>query len=130
MTIMAETITPERLDTLLTDESIPLAHRALWRLLWESDIRILDLLSLTVAEVDPDSRQIVRPGPGFPVALSERATGLLTPLLDGRSGGPLFLAGQQRRALSWEEAVRTAKSHGHAIHAFRTGGKQHRRHSA
>ncbi|WP_062204169.1 hypothetical protein [Streptomyces sp. NBRC 109706] len=131
MTIVAETITPERLDALLTDQSIPLVHRALWQLLWESEIRILDLLSLSVAEVDPDSRRIVRPAPGFPVELSERATELLTPLLDGRTEGPLFVAGQQRtRALSWEEAVRTAKGHGHAIHAFRTGGKQHRRRAA
>ncbi|KAB8171103.1 hypothetical protein FH609_000525 [Streptomyces sp. 3MP-14] len=124
---MAETITPERLDALLAEDSIPSLHRALWQLLWETDIRVLDLLSLDVAEVDQDGGLIARAGAPFPVALSARALDLLAPLIAGRAAGPLFGTGNERlRALSWEEAVRGAREHGLAIHAFRTAGKRHR----
>ncbi|WP_147472686.1 site-specific integrase [Streptomyces triticirhizae] len=124
---MAETITPERLDALLAEDSHPVLHRALWQLLWETDIRVLDLLSLDVAEVDRAGGRIARAGAPFPVALSERALDLLAPLIADRAAGPLFGTGNERlRALSWEEAVRGAREHGVAIHAFRTAGKRHR----
>ncbi|MDT0265583.1 hypothetical protein RM844_04675 [Streptomyces sp. DSM 44915] len=123
---MAETITPERLDALLADETIPAVHRALWQLLWETDIRVLDLLSLDVAEVDGEHGQVVRSGTS-PVTLGPRALELLAPLLADRAKGPLFGTGTARvRALSWEEAVRGARAQGHAIHGFRTAGKRHR----
>jgi hypothetical protein len=109
-------VTPGRLDALLADESVPVVHRALWALLWESDVRVLDLLALDVADLrSPDRRP----------AHSARAAALLDRLADGRAAGPLFAVGD--RALTWEQAVRTAADHGHPIHAFRTGGKHHRR---
>ncbi|SOD60907.1 Phage integrase family protein [Streptomyces zhaozhouensis] len=130
MKIMAESITPERCDALLADDSIPVLHRALWQLLWETDIRVLDLLSLDVREVDLAGGRIVRTGTGStagPVALGARSLALLAPLMADRATGPLFGAGNERlRALSWEEAVRGAQEHGQAIHAFRTAGKRHR----
>ncbi|GAA3870522.1 hypothetical protein [Streptomyces sedi] len=139
MKITAESITPERCDVLLADESIPVLHRALWQLLWETDIRVLDLLSLDVREVDLAGGRIVRTGTSRPagtaggvgtaepVPLGARSLALIAPLIADRTKGPLFGAGNERlRALSWEEAVRGAQEHGQAIHAFRTAGKRYR----
>ncbi|MET8677936.1 hypothetical protein ABZW18_10160 [Streptomyces sp. NPDC004647] len=109
---MAETITYERLEELLDDESIPTVHRALWLLLWEGELRVLDLLSMDVGEADPEGD------------FSERAAGMLREMIGDRETGPLFAEGE--RALSWERAVQVADEHGHRIHMFRTGGKRHR----
>ncbi|MGK5529083.1 hypothetical protein [Streptomyces sp. URMC 129] len=113
MAISAENISIDRFERLLADESVPLVHRALWLLLWESDVRVLDLLALDVADVD-------RTG-----VAGERAAGLLTRLIGDRTAGPLLAVGP--RALTWDQAVRTAAGLGHAVHAFRTSGRRHRR---
>ncbi|MFE0689539.1 hypothetical protein ACWGNE_09195 [Streptomyces xiamenensis] len=131
MTTSAESVTPDRLTALLDDESIDIVHRALWQLLWESEVRVMDLLSLEVPDIDLGARSI-RPEaasraaalPDGGVPLSDRALTLLTALIGGRAAGPLFAAGP--RALTWDEASRTAVAQGYAIHAFRIGGKRHR----
>ncbi|RBM11948.1 hypothetical protein DEH69_22015 [Streptomyces sp. PT12] len=61
---------------------------------------------------------------GADLQLAERADALLARLVGDRTAGPLFAVGS--RALSWDEAVRVAKEQGHAIHAFRTSGRQRR----
>ncbi|WP_159029767.1 hypothetical protein [Streptomyces marincola] len=114
---MAESIPLDRFLRLLADESVPVVHRALWALLWESDVRVLDLLALEVAD---ESR--IRPQAGG--ALGGQAETLLARLVAGRTSGPLFAVGG--RTLSWDEAVRTAGAAGVPIHAFRTSGRQHR----
>ncbi|MET2715360.1 hypothetical protein ABXV03_06375 [Streptomyces harbinensis] len=132
MTTTAESVTLDRLTALLSDESIDIAHRALWQLLWESEVRVMDLLSLEVPDIDLGSRRI-RPEAasraaalpdGGDIPISERAATLLTAAIGDRTSGPLFAAGP--RALTWEEATRAAVEHGCAIHAFRIGGKRHR----
>jgi hypothetical protein len=112
MTLMAETITLERLEELLADDSISTVHRTLWLLLWEGEVSVLDLLALDVREVNPEAD------------FSERAAGMLRELIGDRDTGPVFADG--RRALSWERAMQVAREQGHGIHAFRTGGKRHR----
>ncbi|MDT0322561.1 hypothetical protein [Streptomyces millisiae] len=112
MTITVENITLTQLEELLADESTPVVHRALWALLWESEVRVHDLLTLDVTEV----------GVG---EFGERAGALLAELIGERTAGPLFAVGE--RALTWEQAVRAAGEREIAIHAFRTGGKAHRR---
>ncbi|WP_147437695.1 hypothetical protein [Streptomyces radicis] len=117
---MADSVSFERFERLLDDESIPVVHRALWLLLWQSDVRVLDLLALEVTDVER-----IRPvAAGAESELGERADALLGRLVGDRATGPLFAVGS--RALSWDEAVRVAKEHGHAIHAFRTSGRRHR----
>ncbi|HEX5565497.1 MAG TPA: hypothetical protein VFY14_00905 [Streptomyces sp.] len=128
MTLTEERITAERLDELLADDSIDMAHRALWLLLWEGELRVLDLLSLEVGDVDLAKRRVTGVS-GRAVAedeedFSERAATLLGHLVGVREAGPLFVMGE--RALGWEQVVQTAGEQGHAIHAFRTGGKLHR----
>ncbi|ONK11478.1 hypothetical protein [Streptomyces sp. MP131-18] len=114
---MAEFIPLDRFLRLLADESVPVVHRALWALLWESDVRVLDLLALDVS-AEPRIRP---PADGD---LGGLAAALLGRLAGDRTSGPLFAVGP--RALSWDEAVRTAQAGGVAIHAIRTSGRQHR----
>ncbi|TDC77028.1 hypothetical protein [Streptomyces hainanensis] len=121
MTITVENITPTQLEELLGDEGTPVVHRALWALLWESEVRVHDLLSLEVTDVGLDEREMRTVAARF----SERAGALLAELVGDRETGPLFAVGE--RALTWEEAVRAAGDREIAIHAFRTGGKSHRR---
>jgi hypothetical protein len=115
MTIMAETVTAERLEELLADDSIALVHRALWLLLWEGELPVLDLLSLDVQALDLQDREA-----GF----SERAAGLLRELIGERKAGPVFAI--RDRALTWDQAMQAAQERGHGIHTFRTAGKRRR----
>ncbi|TDC25480.1 hypothetical protein E1265_06830 [Streptomyces sp. 8K308] len=121
MTITAENITLTQLDKLLGDEATPVVHRALWALLWESEVRVHDLLTLDVADVGVAEGRLRAGGDQF----GERAGALLAELIGERTAGPVFAVGE--RALTWEEAVRAAGEREIAIHAFRTGGKAHRR---
>ncbi|MFD1831004.1 hypothetical protein ACFSJS_15165 [Streptomyces desertarenae] len=129
MTLTDDRITAERLEELLGDDSVPLAHRALWLLLWECELKVLDLLSLETGDVDLAGRRVTgvsgRAVPADEGALSGRAVELLAGLIGARATGPLLAVGG--RSLGWEEVVRTAEERGHGIHAFRTGGKLQRR---
>ncbi|WP_052848308.1 hypothetical protein [Streptomyces avicenniae] len=123
MTITADPLTPDRFDALLTDATVPVVHRALWALLWETDIRVLDLLALDVTDAAPDGRRI---RPGAP-PLGPRAAALLAELVGARESGPLFAVGRAaERLLTWEEAVRVATGRGLAIHTLRATGKAYR----
>ncbi|MFP8964371.1 hypothetical protein ACLIYP_27980, partial [Streptomyces nanhaiensis] len=77
MTLTDERITAARLEELLRDDSIDMAHRALWLLLWEGDLRVLDLLSLEIQDVDLPARRVTgvcgRPVPEGEGDISERA---------------------------------------------------------
>ena len=125
-------ITSARLEELLADESIPVVHRALWLLLWEDGVRVLDLLALDIRDLrfDADGAAIAPggAGPGIRAPLSERATALLREAVGDRASGPVFAVGG--RALSWELVVQTAENQGHPIHAFRTGAKRRRQAAA
>ncbi|WP_129842379.1 hypothetical protein [Streptomyces sp. RFCAC02] len=126
MTMTTDHVTPDRIDALLTDESVPVVHRALWALLWETDIRILDLLALDVSDAADGAADGGGPRPGG-AAVGARTAALLGTLAGDRTAGPLFAVGERAdRALTWEEAVRTASGHGVALHALRAGGKARR----
>ncbi|MDF3289725.1 MULTISPECIES: hypothetical protein [Streptomyces] len=128
MTLLAENITLERLEELLADESIATVHRALWLLLWEGELPVVDLLSLDVCDVQlggaGTDAVLGKDGPAGRMVLSERAVRLLRELTGEREAGPLFAV--DGRVLTWEQATLAAQQQGHGIHAFRTGGKRHR----
>ncbi|MCI0385658.1 hypothetical protein [Streptomyces sp. CNQ085] len=78
MTLTDERITAERLEQLLADGSIDMAHRALRLSLWEGDPRGLDLLSLEIRDVDRAGRATGACGRAVPEdegTISERAGG-------------------------------------------------------
>ncbi|MEV4505857.1 hypothetical protein [Streptomyces klenkii] len=58
MIAIDRTPTAGEMATWLTDTSVPLAHRVLWRLLDESDVRIDELLALTVPDVALPARTL------------------------------------------------------------------------
>jgi integrase len=129
MTLTDERITAERLEELLSDDSIGMAHRVLWLLLWEGELRVLDLLSLEIGDVDLEEKRVTgvcgRAVPEGGGGISERAAGLLRRLIGDRKDGPLLAVGS--RALGWEQVMLTAGEQGHAVHEFRAGGRLHRR---
>ncbi len=129
MTLTDERITAERLEELLADDSVDMAHRVLWLLLWEGEMRVLDLLSLEIGDVDLAAGRVTGVGgkavPEGEGVLGERAVEMLTRLVGDRETGPLFARGS--RALTWEQVMQTAGEKGLAVHEFRASGKLHRR---
>lgn len=126
---MSEAITRDRYLHLIADESLPFAHRALWVLLWEGELRMGDLLSLDVRDVDLEARTagVDFPKEGAPstVPLSPNAALVLRMLIDGRTEGPLFVDAEGR-PLALEAAARQASAAGVSIHGFRLGGHRQR----
>jgi integrase len=118
------TITEEHLNELLTNPHIPAAHRALWALLWDGEIRLNEALMLDVRDFDLDARTAtldyrVKPGDGI-VPISDRAAGLLREAFAGETAGPAIH--RFGRPISVRGASVTARSHGVSIHAFRHSG--------
>ncbi|MEV7975389.1 site-specific integrase [Streptomyces sp. NPDC086519] len=117
-------ITEEKLNELLANEYIPAAHRALWALLWDGEIRLSEALSLDVRDLDLDARTAqvdyrAKPGPDS-APISERAAVLLREAIGEETEGPaIHRFGQP---ISVRGASMTARSHGVSIHAFRHSG--------
>ncbi|MFI1100275.1 tyrosine-type recombinase/integrase [Streptomyces melanogenes] len=110
-------------EALVTDETIPVQHRALWALLRDGYTRVTDALSLDIADVDFDQR-VARVD--FPkrrtdprvIPVSERTAELLRQAKGDRDAGPL-ITGAHGRPLGRETASRFARHVGASIHAFR-----------
>lgn len=120
-------VSEERLVELLADSSIPVAHRALWSLLWDGETRLVDALSVDVRDVDIEGLALIVEVPvrgRGPVRqpFSERSAGLLQELVGGRDAGPLMV-GEGGAPLSVEQAARVARRQGRVnVHGFRRSG--------
>jgi integrase len=120
----AATISEERLNELLTNQDIAAAHRALWALLWDGEIRLDEALMLDVRDFDLESRTATleyrfKPGDAV-VPISERAAGLLGEAFAGQTTGPAIH--RFGRPISVGAASVIARTHGVSIHAFRASG--------
>ncbi|MFI6854445.1 tyrosine-type recombinase/integrase [Streptomyces sp. NPDC050416] len=127
---MSDAINEEDYRHLIADESIPLLHRALWALLREGELRLGDLLSLDVRDVDLAARTAPvdfpkREREPRTVPFSEQAAGMLRELIGDRDAGPLFVS-PAGSPLSKDDAVSVAQRAGVSIHGFRLGGQQQR----
>lgn len=119
-------VLPARFHQLTADEAIPLAHRALWTLLWEGEARLVELLSLDVRDVDLAAHAITLDypkagGPGV-VPVTEATAGMLCDLIGTRDAGPLFTT-DTGQPMSREAAAHRARQAGVSIHGFRLGGQ-------
>lgn len=119
----ATALPDEQVEQLITDDSLPVAHRALWSLLRDSHARITDALSLDVRDVDLDQRtaRIEHPKRDTrprSVPLSERTIALLRQVKGDRDAGPL-ITGAHGRPLGRETAARFARTVGASLHSFR-----------
>ncbi|MFI1467631.1 tyrosine-type recombinase/integrase [Streptomyces wuyuanensis] len=127
----ALTLTRARVDELLGDETVPVAHRALWALLWEGEVRLGDALSLDVRDIEFGARsvRVEYPKRGTDpesVPLGERAAELLQRAVGGRADGPALQV--EGRPISRTSAARRAHAAGAgSIHAFRSSGQADRR---
>lgn len=129
---MPEAVTLDRLHDLIDDQSIPMTHRVLWMILWQSDIRVGDLLSLDVRDVDWDARTLPVDFPKLErdprtVKISEQAVDGLREMIGDREDGPLFVS-ESGKPLSKDAAARAAQQAGVSIHGFRLGGQRAGRH--
>ncbi|MFE3602386.1 tyrosine-type recombinase/integrase [Streptomyces sp. NPDC059142] len=129
--LAAETVAPEDFLRLITDETIPAGHRALWALLWEGGLRIGDALALDVRDVDLDQHKVSVDYPKSErdertIPLSEQTAALARAARGDRTEGPLFV-NPKGAALSRESAAKFAGLAAPGIHAFRAGGHQVRR---
>ncbi|MER7815637.1 tyrosine-type recombinase/integrase [Streptomyces sp. NPDC096153] len=121
-----EPVAPECLEQLLADESIPVVHRALWALLWDGELRLNELLSVDVRDVDFAARMIrvdypVRSRRSPLVPFGDRAGRLLGEAIGDAVDGPALH--RDGRPLGRHEAADRARRAGVAIHGFRLGGQ-------
>ncbi|MFE5368246.1 tyrosine-type recombinase/integrase [Streptomyces mirabilis] len=130
---MPEPIARDRYLHLIANESIPFTHRLLWVLLWDGELRLPDLLSLDVRDVDLESSTafIEFPKEGTPeaVPLSPNARMMVRFAIDHRTEGPLFVT-ESGQPLSRETAAKQARKAGVSVHGFRLGGQCERLESA
>jgi integrase len=90
----------ERVDELLTRESIPLRDRLLWRMLYETAGRASEILGLDVPDLDLPNRRarVTRKGGAQDVIVWQTGTARLLPrYLRGRTDGPLFVTDRRAR---------------------------------
>ncbi|WP_433856676.1 hypothetical protein [Streptomyces kronopolitis] len=122
-------ITVDEYRALIADETIPLVHRALFAMLWESDLRVTEALDLDVRDVAEGEEAATTDGgrktgprtvplPGVSAELVRRA-------IDGRDEGPL-LRNSRGGALNRSAASWIAHKEGYPLYGFRAGGKRFR----
>ncbi|MEU8560594.1 hypothetical protein AB0C45_03805 [Streptomyces cyaneofuscatus] len=110
-------------DTALADPTVPLAVRAVWQLLWESDVRPDEVLALDVPDAELDERLIVirhsKEGDLFETGITTAAAGVLRELIGTRTEGPLFTVdGHRLSRAEVADAYRVATG-GRTLHALR-----------
>ncbi|MDP9953192.1 MULTISPECIES: tyrosine-type recombinase/integrase [Streptomyces] len=121
--LTSDVMPAEQVDQLLADDTIPVAHRALWSLLRDGHARIADVLSMDVRDVDPDEGVAQLDHPKLEtdprrIPISDRTAKLVREATAGRDAGPL-IAGDRERPVTREAAARFARAAGASIHSFR-----------
>ncbi|MFE7485435.1 tyrosine-type recombinase/integrase [Streptomyces sp. NPDC057552] len=122
--LTATTLPDEQVDRLLADDTIPVAHRALWSFLRDGHARIGDVLSMDVRDVDPDEGVAQLDHPKLEtdprrIPISDRTAKLVREAAADRDAGPL-IAGDRERPVTREAAARFARTAaGASIHSFR-----------
>ncbi|MFK4098478.1 hypothetical protein ACI2L1_00025 [Streptomyces sp. NPDC019531] len=127
MTVEVGKVSRERLEELVADEGISLAHRALWSSLWDGKGRVADWLRAEIEDVDLPRRRVrvrepVRPDTPEWVPVSELTASLLGRLIGDLTSGPLFSDGPGPERVTREGAFSMARGRaGTGLHAFRSG---------
>ncbi|AJC58604.1 hypothetical protein [Streptomyces sp. 769] len=115
-------MTDLELDTALADQSIPLAFRAVWRLLAESDVRLREAVALNVSDVELADHLVVlhdtKEGGTFEAQITAGTAAVLAELIGSRPNGPVFTV-DSRRLRGQEAAARFRAVVGKSVHALR-----------
>ncbi|KJS58467.1 hypothetical protein [Streptomyces rubellomurinus] len=123
LTLHIDTMTPQRFAELLSDSTVPAAHRALWALLAEVEFNLTDFLSLDVR--DTTATMLSAAGASktglTEMLIPENASVLLQETIGDRTEGAVFM--EDGKSMSREAAVQAARQYaGCSIHAFRNSG--------
>ncbi|MGQ4733303.1 tyrosine-type recombinase/integrase [Streptomyces sp. Ju416(a)] len=122
--LTADVMPAEQVDRLLADDNIPVAQRAMWALMSNERLRLGDVLSLDVRDVDLDEGIADVDHPKLDadarrVPISDSTAQLIRAAAAGRDAGPLITDGRGR-PVSREAAARFARAAaGASIHSFR-----------
>jgi integrase len=93
-------LTVAEVEQLLTREDIGLRERTLWRMLYETAARSVEVLALNVDDLDLPNRcaKVRRKGGAIDVIIWQTGTARLMPrLLKGRKSGPVFVTERKAR---------------------------------
>ncbi|MBZ9641390.1 tyrosine-type recombinase/integrase [Streptomyces sp. PSKA30] len=116
-------VTDLEVDTALVDPAFPLAVRAVWQLLWESEVRPDEVLALDVPDAELDDRLVVirhsKEGDLFETGITAAAAGVLRELIGTRTEGPLFIVNGRRLSKGEVATAFRAATGGRSLHALR-----------
>ncbi|BDM67533.1 hypothetical protein HEK616_10200 [Streptomyces nigrescens] len=116
-------VTDLEVDTALADQTVPSAVRVVWQLLWESDVRLEEVLALDVPDAELDDRLVVirdaKEGGLFEAGVSLAAAALLRELIGPRTEGPLFTLDGRRLTKARVAAAFRVATGGRTVHALR-----------
>ncbi|MFD4482349.1 hypothetical protein ACFVXC_35335 [Streptomyces sp. NPDC058257] len=116
-------VTDLEVDSALADPAVPDAVRAVWQLLWESEVTLDEVLALDVPDAELLDRVVVirhaKEGGVFEAGISVLAVRLLRELIGARTDGPLFTLDERRLTKVRVAAAFRAATGGRTVHALR-----------
>ncbi|MGQ4490070.1 hypothetical protein ACN6LM_000499 [Streptomyces sp. SAS_281] len=116
-------VTDLEVDSALADPAVPDTVRAVWHLLWESEVTLDEVLALDVPDAELLNRVVVirhaKEGGVFEAGISVVASHLLRELIGARTEGPLFTLGERRLTKVRVAAAFRAATGGRTVHALR-----------
>jgi integrase len=116
-------VTDLEVDTALADRAVPAAVRAVWQLLWESEVTVDEVLALDVPDAELDDHLVVvrhaKEAGVFEVRITPSAAGVLRELIGARTDGPLFQMDGRRLSKAKVAAAFRAATGGRSVHALR-----------
>lgn len=93
-------VTDLEVDTALANPAVPAAVRAVWQLLWESEVRLDEVLAFDVPDAELDDRLVVirhaKDAGVYEAGITVSAANALRELIGTRTDGPLFTLGGRR----------------------------------
>ncbi|MGW0991986.1 hypothetical protein ACWD5V_01430 [Streptomyces sp. NPDC002523] len=116
-------VTDLEVDTALANQAVPPAIRAVWQLLWESEVGLDEVLAFDVPDAELDDRLVVirhsKEGGVLEAGVTVSAASALRELIGARTEGPLFTVNGQRLTKAAAAAAFRKATGGHTIHALR-----------
>ncbi|MEJ8657093.1 MULTISPECIES: hypothetical protein [Streptomyces] len=116
-------VTDLEVDTALADQAVPPAVRAVWQLLWESEVRLDEVLAFDVPDAEVDGRLVVlrnaKEGGVYETGITASAAGLLRELIGTRTEGPLFTLNGRRLTKAAVVTAFREVTGGRTVHALR-----------
>ncbi|MBT2413992.1 tyrosine-type recombinase/integrase [Streptomyces sp. ISL-12] len=115
-------VTDLEVDSALANPAVPAAVRAVWQLLWESEVRLDEVLAFDVPDAELDDRLVVirhaKEGDVYEAGITASAANALRELIGSRTDGPLFTLGGRRLTKGEVATAFREVTGGRTIHAL------------